>query len=290
MERQKALSHERQRQQGLGKPIQAFALKKGRAILIGRSLMLGEWPTFTDFLLAYFAERVGRQWIASEMAKGADGHIIGQWASAMRRAAESGVPPGTVIKRKINNGFRSILSTAYNLYLIEHHYEQYDEPLLERMTNRLRVSEGFFSTLSEMNAAAVFLKAGFFLKYEDDFSPGHHAEIVATSPDAGRRFSVEVKTRSGDLDPARDSVLQIRLKNKLSQALKKDLPWTRVVFIDINLPDVIVDRPDDALTNALLAQVEDAENTLKVQGKPAPPAYLFLINQPFHHNYDSLEG
>jgi hypothetical protein len=76
----------------------------------------------------------------------------------------------------------------------------------------------------------------------------------------------------------------------LSQALKKDLPWTRVVFIDINLPDVIVDRPDDALTNALLAQVEDAEDTLKVGGKPAPSAYLFLVNQPFHHNYDSLEG
>jgi hypothetical protein len=76
----------------------------------------------------------------------------------------------------------------------------------------------------------------------------------------------------------------------VSQALKKDLPWTRVIFIDINLPDVIVDRPDDALTNALLAQVEDAENTLKIRGKPAPSAYLFLINQPFHHNYDSLEG
>lgn len=82
---------------------------------------------------------------------------------------------------------------AYNLYLIEHHYEQYEEPLLERMIKKLRVTPGFFATLSEMNAAAAFLKAGFDLRYDNDLHPGHHAEFTATYRRTGRRFSVEVK-------------------------------------------------------------------------------------------------
>ncbi|MCS3450136.1 MULTISPECIES: SEC-C domain-containing protein [Bradyrhizobium] len=291
LERQKAILHDRQKQQGFGKAIQTYGLQKGRAVVVGRSIFVGEWVTFTDFLLTYLAERIGKQWIAAEMTTGSDGHLIGQWASAMRRAARSAPSPArSITKAKVNNGFRSTLALAYDLYLIEHHYEQYDEPLLDRMINRLRMSDGFLATLSEMHAAAAFLKAGFFLKYEDDLRPGHHAEFTAISPETGRRFSVEVKTRLGQLNAERPSIDQIKLKNKLSQALKKDLPWSRVVLVDLNLPDVTGDSINESLLSALLFQVEDAERSLKIRGQLAPSAYLFLLNQPFHHNHDSLEG
>jgi hypothetical protein len=280
--------HERRKQQGFGKPIEFFPLQSRKAVVIGRSIMIGEWPTFTNFLLDYFAERIGRQWIANEMSRGRDAHPIGQWARIMRKQDNS-LPPGVISKTKINNSFRSVLSAAYSLYLVEHHYEQYDEPLFERMLNRLRISEGFFPALSETNTAASFLKAGYRLKYEDDLRAGHHAEFVATYPGTERRFSVEVKTRTGQLDGNRSSISQLKLKNKLSQALKKDLPWRRVVFIDINIPDIFTD-PDSEVFRDILSQVDEAENTLKVRGAPAPPAYLFLVNQPFHFNLESLEG
>jgi hypothetical protein len=196
-------------------------------------------------------------------------------------------PPG-ITKSLVNNASRSLLSAAYNLYLIEHHYEQYDQPLFERMLGRLRVKDGFFATLSETNAAASFLRAGFFLEYENDLRPGQHAEFTATYPPTRRRFSVEVKTRSaagsdGDLKG------RLRLKNKLSQALKKDLPWARVVFVDLNISEIIIDAESPMLTE-LLTEIEEAERTLKIRGAPAPSAYLFLINQPFHYNLTSLEG
>jgi hypothetical protein len=278
---------ERRAQQGFGKAIQFYQVKDGIAVVIGRALMVGRWRTFTDFLLDYFAERMGRQWIAAEMQKGIDGHPIGQWASAMREPQPT--KAAGIIKAKINNGFRSILSAAYNIYLIEHHYEQYDEPLFERILNRLRRSQDFFSTLAETNAAASFLKAGFLLEYEDDLRAGHHAEFIATYPQTKNRFSVEVATRSGEHRPALNIKDRIKLKNKLSHALKKNLPWKRVVFIDLNIPDVLSDT-NDALLDEILVEVEQAEHSLRIKSSPAPSAYLFLTNQPFHYNLKSLDG
>jgi hypothetical protein len=235
--RNEAVLRERRAQQGFGKAIQFHQMNDRIAVVIGRALMVGHWRTFTDFLLDYFAERMGRQWIAAEMQKGIDGHPIGQWASAMHEPQPA--KPVGIIKAKINNAFRSVWSAAYNVYLIEHHYEQYDEPLFERIINRLRRPEDFFSTLAETNAAASFLKAGFLLEYEDDLRAGHHAEFIATYPQTKKRFSVEVKTRSGEDRPELSLKDRIKFKNKLSQALKKNLPWTRVVFIDLNIPDLV---------------------------------------------------
>jgi hypothetical protein len=61
------------------------------------------------------------------------------------------------------------------------------------------------------------------------------------------------------------------------------------VFIDLNIPEIITDFENSAL-DELLAQIEDAERTLKIKGSPAPSAYLFLINQPFHYNLSSIDG
>lgn len=285
-QREEAALHERRLQQGFGKPIQSYSLNDRRAVVIGRALMIGKWSTFVDFLSDYFAERIGRQWIADEMRLGELAHPIAQWAVELRKQAP--VQPPGLAKRRINNALRSLLSAAYNLYLIEHHYEQYEQPLFERFLNRLRVKEGFFAALSETYAAASFLKAGFFLEYEDDLRPGHHPEFTATYKPTNRRFSVEVKTRSGP-DSGGDLKARLKLKNKLSQALKKNLPWTRVVVIDLNIPDVIV-SPEDPAAHGILEQIEEAERTLKVRSAPAPPAYLFLINQPYHYNLASFNG
>jgi hypothetical protein len=78
-------------------------------------------------------------------------------------------------------------------------------------------------------------------------------------------------------------------RHELSQALKKNLPWTRVVFVDLNISDMITDAESPALAE-LLALITEAERTLRIRGAPAPSAYLFLVNQPFHYNLASFEG
>jgi hypothetical protein len=112
--RNEAVLRERRAQQGFGKAIQFHQMNDRIAVVIGRALMVGHWRTFTDFLLDYLAERMGRQWIAAEMQKGIDGHPIGQWASAMHEPQPA--KPVGIIKAKINNAFRSILWAAYNVY------------------------------------------------------------------------------------------------------------------------------------------------------------------------------
>jgi hypothetical protein len=82
--RQEALLHERRLQQGFGKAIQSYKLGDNRAVVVGRSLMVGKWPTFTNFVLEYFAERIGKQWATHEINLGEGGHPIGQWAVKMR--------------------------------------------------------------------------------------------------------------------------------------------------------------------------------------------------------------
>jgi hypothetical protein len=245
---------QRRLQQGFGKPIQSYPVQNGRMLVIGRAIMIGKWSIFTDFLLEYFAERIGREWIANEMKLEADGHPIGQWSIELRK---NWPLPGTgVRKRLINNAFRSLLSVAYSLYLIEHHYEQYEQPLFDRLLNRLKARDGFFAALSETRVAAAFLRAGFHLEYEDDLRPGQHAEFTAKYLATGRPFSVEVKTRTG-VNSGGDLKNIIKLKNKLSQALKKNLPWTRVVFIDLNLPEIIPDA-ENPIHGDLLQQAAEA--------------------------------
>jgi hypothetical protein len=47
-QQQEAALYERRLQQGFGKPIQSYPVRDGRAVVIGRSLMIGKWPTFGD--------------------------------------------------------------------------------------------------------------------------------------------------------------------------------------------------------------------------------------------------
>jgi hypothetical protein len=121
--------------------------------------------------------------------------------------------------------------------------------------------------------------------------PGHHAEFTATFPKTGRRFSVEVKTRTGDIaeQDERSVADRLKLKNNLAKALKKKLPWARVVFIDLNIANSVTDLEGPIFTH-VLDQVDEAERTLKVGGSLAPPAYLFVVNQPFHYNLYSQKA
>jgi hypothetical protein len=287
--RHEASQRQRQEQQGLGKPIVSFPLARGRAVVVGRQLMTGQWATFVDFLLDYIAQRLGRDWFAIQMSSSTDEHPLGAWGREVAAdRGRSGISQG-ITKRRINNGFRSLLSLAYSLYLIEHHYEQYEVPIFEEFIGRLKRNNEFLPTMSEINAAAFFLRAGFKLKYESRRSGGHRAEFIATFPATDRRFSVEVKTRTGAPRAEESLRDRIKLKNKLSQALKKNLPWSRVVFVDLNLPDVVTDAGDRFFEN-LLTEVDEAERTLRIHGCPAPPAYLFLVNQPHHYNLQDFEG
>ncbi|MGY4289039.1 hypothetical protein ACVWXO_008259 [Bradyrhizobium sp. LM2.7] len=46
----------------------------------------------------------------------------------------------------------------------------------------------------------------------------------------------------------------------------------------------------DPRLDEILGQVCEAQQSLRIKGKPAPSAYLFLVNQPFHYNPESFDA
>jgi len=285
-DRIEASEKQRRDQQGHGRPIQSFNQNDARIVVVGKRLFQSTTKTFHEFLFEYVGRAFGIDWFRKQM-QSANPHPAAGWANAMN--ADRFDRHERRSTRSACNGTRSLLAMAYNLYLIEHHYEQYEEPLLARLLKRLREPDNFFPTLSETYAAAAFLKAGFLLQFEDDRSAGEHSEFVATHPKTGRKFSVEVKTRAGPDRTDASAAKRFRISDRLRRALSKALPHDRVVWINLNIADP---TPQDGKgwIGEIMAEVRSAESSLKISGQLAPPAYLFITNQPYHYHPSTIVG
>jgi hypothetical protein len=157
--------------------------------------------------------------------------------------------------------------------------------------------DDFIGALFETYAAAAFLKAGFSLKYEETKARATSCvEFVATWPATAEKFSVEVKSRvhiaeAGAAAEPVDEVRRLRVGAKLAKALGKAAAHTRVVMIEINVPDQLnVAGTLDGWPAAALKQVRDNEDAEGADGEPLPSAYVFVTNHAFHNDLSGVGG
>jgi hypothetical protein len=130
------------------------------------------------------------------------------------------------------------------------------------------------------------LRAGFDVDFENEQDGSStHCECTATSKITDRKFSVEAKHREPEevSDTAKG---RFRMGKRLHNALRKRAVHDRIVFVDINVPDVATDLEIPGFLAKALSHLRRFEGRL-MHGEPLPPAYLFITNFPFHHN---LEG
>ena len=168
------------------------------------------------------------------------------------------------------------LQLAYNLYLIAHNVT-----LQEKLVRRLRMPEQFLPAVYETRVAAALIQAGFNVTFEDEGdSTRTHCEFTAFFPRTGKSFSVEAKLRL----PNKDSV---DVGNQLHEALKKEAAHPRIVFIELNVPDRFQEDGRPAQLEAVLKSIRTREDRLKIRGKPAPPAYIVITNNPDSYLPDS---
>jgi hypothetical protein len=116
-------------------------------------------------------------------------------------------------------------------------------------------------------------------------------EFVATYPKTRKKFSVEVKSRnrSSGEDGLVDDVKRLRVGSKLNRALDKEAKFTRVVMIEVNVPDVLTDETKfDGWPRAALAQIREAEKRPPPDGGEKPSAYVIVTNHAFHNNLDAV--
>jgi hypothetical protein len=290
-----AIRVQREKQQGLGRGIVSCEFAGFRMVAVGNKLHWSkQWLTFRDFIKDYFLSVLGKDWCKAEYEKpDAERHPIIRWyAQAIEQSRRLGKVVDGLVIGPMTGAQNAFLNLAYNIYLIAHHADSDHDKLLSTILEKLKStrSDDFIGKLFETYAAAAFLKAGFKLAYENEQDGAtSHVEFVATYPKTGMKFSVEVKSRnrapSGD-GPV-DDVKRLRVASKLNRALDKDAKHTRVVMIEVNVPDIVTSMELEGWPRAALSQIRHSENTPAPEGKEKPSAYVVVTNHAFHNNLDA---
>jgi hypothetical protein len=274
-----AIQRQREQQQGLGKPIISTLFKGYRIVAVGSRIYWSQnWKTFHDFLGDYLKFVFGSDWGNDEIKKPfEDRHPIMQWYDIIckyqRKHTEQ---KGRIYSAPMIGAADAYYNLSYNLYLLAHNVK-----IQTRLVERLKDKHDFNGAFYETYVAAAFIKAGFDLDFENekDISTSH-CEFTATCKKTKNKYSVEAKSRR----PGKDSAI---VSNQLYNALKKKANYTRIVFIDVNVPDKADDSQSVSWLKEALNSLRVKEDSMTINGAPAPPAYIFLTNQPFIYNIET---
>jgi hypothetical protein len=275
LDENKVLEEQRIAQQGYGKPIISTEFKGRRLVVIGNEVFdSGKCKTFHEVLPVYLKVLLGEEWIKKELEKElAARHPILQWHHAMTAYQRENIKgPGETVSTL--GAISALLGLSYSLYLMAHNSE-----LQEKLIKRLKDPNQFLGAHYETQVAAFCIQAGFEITLEDEDDPSStHCEFTATNIKSGRKFSVEAKARThGKKSGA--------ISSQLYSALKKSAEYERIIFININTPEEIINLDSTKWIHEAVASIRGAETRLKIKGNDAPVAYIFLTN---HQNTDNL--
>jgi len=287
--------YQREHQQGLGRLIISFEANGYRIVCVGMRVYYSRnWKTFHDFLRDYPAMLFGEPWMAKQRRNPpAERHPYLQW---MQRALSDHKRLATkldaISTAPATAAISSVMSLAYNLYLIHHNLpaNATTEQLCRKLVKRLKSEDHFWGALYETYAFSLFALAGFTMELEDESDrTDTHCEFSARGK-SGRTYSIECKARNrttvpvnADGSPRIDNET-LGLSKKLKAALSKSAAHERVVFLDIDLPTITRLDQINAVADCALAKLRELEGTLQIDSKPAPPAYVFVTNNPDHRN------
>ncbi|HVE44046.1 MAG TPA: SEC-C domain-containing protein [Gammaproteobacteria bacterium] len=284
IKRKQAEEIRRKKQQGWGKPIISAAVENHRVVIVGNRMYTGKWETFHDFLYSHLLSLFGQKW-HDEQRSDTD-----EFKHPLIRAYDSLVAYRATLEKvegKVSAPYTGAVSVfmwlSYNLYLISHNAE-----LLELLIKRLKNKEQFASAYYETFVAAIFIKAGYVINFENESDKkSTHCEFIAIHTETGQSFSVEAKYRhrlndgfSHDGSPN----LKLDIGGPINKALAKEAKHERVIFVDINLPFIEAAKFSGEILAKQLRKLEHSNVSTKTNLDKS--AYVFLTNHPYHYNLD----
>lgn len=281
---------QRERQQGLGRGIISAEANGVRYVVVGNHIAWGNWKTFHDFLFAYLMNVLGKDWFQSESTKSpALRHPIFGWHERLIALSKSSrADPGQVKQIPITGAVNAYLTLANDLYAIEHNAIHTQTPgIQERLLRRLKHPDQFVGARYEIRVAAMFLRAGFNLVWENETDRSKtHSEFTATYPKTGKSFWVECKMRNQSPGAKSQSGFG-RFVGLVSDALRKETMAERLIFVDINTPAKprVAGSYHDWRTAAVsnLRLFEGSKSAADF-----PSALIFITNFPDHHHLDEV--
>jgi hypothetical protein len=185
-------------------------------------------PVVIVVVLPFAQLALGPEWGTAEIKRPlAERHPLLVWYQRLcefQHAHYAG--QGQVSTAPANGAVSAYLRLAYDLYALDHNAE-----LQEKLLARLRNHDKFWGARYEVNVAAIFVRAGFTIEFEDESDRStSHCEFTATHKRTGQKFSVEAKRREGNW---------LRIVRLFNDALRKHANHARVIFIDINWPSAV---------------------------------------------------
>lgn len=282
-----AMEIQRTKQQGLGRPIISAQMGDTRFVAIkNRLLHSKKWKTFIDFLGDYIKTALGGDdWGNKEIRNKPleKRHPILQWYDKVCHHQRKYIKaPGEIYESPKIGAIAAYYGLAYDLYCLDHNAE-----LQKKLVERLKNNDNFYGARYEVAVAAILIRAGFTIEFEDENKRGStHCEFTATSRRTGRKFSVECKRRESG---SKNGELKLsKLGRTLRAALLKNANFERIVFIDLNFPydpkkhDRFPPHMELALHHIRKFEMNRAN------AGDLPPSFLFLTNNPVHHHLDDV--
>ena len=275
LQRTQADEMQRQEQQGLGKPIISTVVNGVRCVAVGDKVYNSpKWKSFHDFLHDYIKSLIDNKWADEELKKPqTERHPLLVWYEiTVRYQNQHILEPGKIATAPMTGAGAAYLGLAYNLYLAAHNVE-----VQKALLKRLMKKDQFYGAYYESYVVGLLIRAGFDIEFEDEAdTTTSHCELTATFRKTGRKFSVEAKMRGANKKSA-------DVGNQLYDALGKKATHTRVIFIEANMPDDCDNAKAIANLKQALSSIRSREDKLKIDGQPAPPAYVIVTNNP--HDY-----
>jgi hypothetical protein len=228
---------ERQRRYGKVRPIISARFQGHQFVAVGSRLYFDQnWRNFTDFLIFYVKDVMGKQWWLTESAKAPkERHAIVKWHDHLVELQRDQQPePETGLVSAVKDGILSaLLALAYDLYVIRNHSTLQDE-----VVARLRHRDQLQGARYELFLAATFIRAGCDIAYEDESDGSRkHAEFIVKHLESGSSLAVEAKARHrhmrGEFDMA---TIRPGVRDLLLSAAEKRTTLPLIVFVELNLP------------------------------------------------------
>ncbi len=271
------LERQRVKQQGSGRPIISAAVGDMRAVAVGNQLYQTKAKTFQEFLWEYIKSVFTSEWGNAELEKPPDKrHPVLNWyqeaakyinARILERGKVHMIPSIGVVS--------AYLQLAYNLYLVAH-----NEKLEQRLIQRLKQPDQFLPAYYEASVFGALIRAGFELEFEDETdSSTTHCEVTATFRKSGRKFSVEAKMRQA-------STASSDIGRQIKKALRKKAIHARIVFAEINIPEVPDSNQQVESLRKILEDIRKRESETLNAAEPLPSAYVVVTNHPFLYFLD----
>lgn len=269
----------RQRAEGHGRPVISTEFKDYRFVAIGSRMAYGKWRFFTDFLIDFAKDRLGRDWSRS-LQERKQSHPFLEWLRLLQAHKTEATlqADGTVFATGAAYAL-AVFRFAYALYLVEHHSK-----LPKLLLKRLRNPHTFRPAALETLVVAAFALAGFKIEMgETKRGASPEGEFTAVG-ESGTAYSVEAKRKdhwkvgTGDVcaEAFKDELRQW-IRQKLYAAARKNLPRP-IYWFELSIPD-LDNRDKAASVQATVREaLRMAERELRIGGEVPGPAYVFVTS------------